>query len=222
MSVWTSHSGRKLEELVSKTIKHLEIVRDEVKALREMINFLVTGEIDKAVDTFDTVNDLEHRADSLKRDIMRELRMGFLHPLDREDILKLIVTADDIAAYTKATARRIVILKKIGGKTPGKVLDYLHQIVEETVNAVEMLYKAVQSLVVNIDETLALVDKIEEIEEEIDEIRMNALEELYNYCRENLSIDCLLLKEIIDDAENISDRAEDTGDILRIIATTYK
>jgi predicted phosphate transport protein (TIGR00153 family) len=217
---WTTHGGRKLEELVSKTIKHLEIVSESIKVLLEMVNLLREDKADEAVKLFEDVNKLEHKADDLKREIMRELRMGFLHPLDREDILKLIITADDIAAYTKATARRIVILNRVGLKAPRKILDYLHDIIERSVNAAEILHKAINALTRNIDEALTLVDKVEEIEEEIDEIRMNALEELYKICKEKMTIDCILLKEIIDDAENISDKAEDTGDLLRIIVTT--
>lgn len=220
MSTWIRHGGRKLEELVSKSIKHLETVTESIKSLLDMVNYLREDRVEDAVKQFNRVNELEHSADNLKREIMRELRMGFLHPLDREDILKLIITADDIAAYTKATARRIVILNNVGCKAPRKIVDYLYDIVEKSANAAEILYKAVQALTRNIDETLTLVDKVEEIEEEIDEIRMKALEELYNICREKMTIDCILLKEIIDDAENISDKAEDTGDILRIIATT--
>ncbi len=218
MSSWTWLAGRKLEEIVNKSINHLELVHKTTEFLRDMINSLCEGKVNEGLKLYEKISETERKADELKREILHSLSRGFIHPLDREDLLRLILTSDDIAAYTKATARRITILYSIGSKLPEEILSMLRDIAEKTVEASSVLLSALRSLGSDPARTISLTHEVEKIEEEIDEIRMNLLEKLYTSCKEKLTVDCFLTKEIIDDIENISDKCEDTGDVIRLIA----
>lgn len=220
MSKWTNLGGRKLEEIVNKTISHLESVKTEVELLQKMVRSLGRGETMDVGKFFEEINKYEHKADRIKREVMKELRMGYLHPLDREDILRLVTEADDIAAYTKATARRIMILYNLGFSIPHDVTGYLTSIIDKTVESIRKLHKALKSLIESVDKTLSYIEEIENLEEEVDEERMKALEALYKKCIDKVDAECILVKEVIDDAEKISDKCEDTGDVLRIIAVS--
>ncbi len=220
MARWSSLAGSKLGELVSKTIIHLEKVISTVEALKGMVYDYSSLDKFGLQAYFDEINRNEHEADKIKREIMRQLRLGLLHPLDREDILRLVTTADGIAAYSKATARRIVVYRRLGFEIPEDIYVELKRIMDKTLEASRSLYNAVRGLNESVDESLLLVEDVEEKEEEIDELRMDALEKLFNLCVDRFDARCMLLKEIIDDMENISDRCEDTGDVVRIIAVS--
>lgn len=220
MSSWTWLAGRRLEEIVNKSIVHLELVHKTTELLGDMIKLLYEGKVNEGLKFYEKISETERKADELKREILTSLSRGFIHPLDREDLLRLILTSDDIAAYTKATARRITVLYTIGSTLPEEILLLLKDIAEKTVEASSVLLSALRSLGSDPARTMTLTHEVEKIEEEIDEIRMNLLEKLYTLCKVNLTVDCLLMKEIIDDIENISDMCEDTGDVIRLIAVS--
>lgn len=54
---------------------------------------------------------LEHAGDDLKHRHMDELNRTFATPIDREDIVKAIVSLDDILGYAKTTVREMEILQ---------------------------------------------------------------------------------------------------------------
>lgn len=220
MSSWTWLAGRRLKEIVNKSITHLELIHKTTELLRDMIKLLYEGKVNEGLKFYEKIGETERKADELKRDILHSLSRGFIHPLDREDLLRLILTSDDIAAYAKATARRIIILYTIGGTLPEEILFLLKDIAEKTVEASSVLLSALRSLGSDPARTITLTHEVEKIEEEIDEIRMDLLEKLYKLCKVDLTIDCLLTKEIIDDVESISDMCEDTGDVIRLIAVS--
>ncbi len=220
MAKWSSLAGRKLGELVSKTINHLETVTSAVEVLEKLVHEYPALRAEDLREYFNRINTYEHEADNIKRDVMKELRLGYLHPLDREDILRLITMADDIAAYTKATARRLLVFHRLGFEIPVDIHEDLKNIMTKTLDASKTLLSALRNLNENVDEVLVLVEQVEEREEEIDDIRMDALEKLYNLCIDRVDARCILLKEIIDDMETISDKCEDTGDVIRIIAVS--
>ncbi len=218
MSSWQWLGGRKLDEVITKSLTHLELVIETVKKLNQLIDSIATEKISILKDIYNQVVDYERKADSIKRDILESLRGAFIHPLDREDLLRLILTADDIAAYCKASARQLVTFYDIGMNIPENILDILVKISKKTVEAGEKLLESIKCLGTNPNKTISLTHEIEKIEEEIDELRMEALEHTYRICLNNFRLDCILLINIIDNLEAISDKIEDTSDVIRLIA----
>ncbi len=218
MSEWHWLGGRRLNEVVEKSLTHLELVVETVKRLDLLIKSLKEKRIVDAQKYFEEVVSYERRADDVKRDILRRLRGAFIHPLDREDLLRLLLTADDIAAYTKASARRIISIYNIGSRIPDEIIDYMYRIIGKTVEAAEKLLESVKILGIDPGRAVELTHNVEKLEEEIDEIRMKALEKLFSICREKLVIECILIRDAIEDLESISDMCEDTSDVVRVIA----
>jgi len=46
---------------------------------------------------FDAIESVEKEADDIKRKLIAELSSGIFHPIDRETILRLVLSSDDIA-----------------------------------------------------------------------------------------------------------------------------
>ena len=220
MSSWSWLAGRRLKEIVNKSFKHLELVNNVVSLLDEIIDDLIKGNVEEGLKKFDDLNKMEEKADVVKREIFVELRSGYIHPLDREDLLRLILTADDIAAYAKAAARRIVIIHKLGYKMPEELLKIFKQMTDKIVDASRLVIEAVNMIGQDPSKALSITHEIEDIEEAVDDLRMEAYKFLYRMCKDKMGIECILYKEVIDDIENTSDRCEDTADVIRMIAVS--
>ena len=78
-----------------------------VEAMQAVAGFVQDGDPEKGA----RVRELEHQGDDLKRRNMDELNQSFSTPMDREDILRAVVSTDDIIDYAKTTVREMEILE---------------------------------------------------------------------------------------------------------------
>ncbi len=126
------------------------------------------------------------------------------------------MTTDDIAAYAKAASRRLLLVldNKLGQEIVEKLLEMASKLYEAT----KLLKEAANQLLHNPKDALKIADKIERLEEEIDDIRMEALSKVLSFCDKTKPSLCLISKELVDSLENASDRCEDTADVIRSIA----
>jgi len=124
---------------------------------------------------------------------------------------------DDIAAYAKYAARNFLILPQ---KEPPKDLEeLLIKMSKELQKATLRIKDGIKELYKDIKKALEIAETIERIEEEVDEIRTQALEKAVAWCDELITPSvCIIIKEVIDSIENATDRCEDVADIIRNIA----
>ncbi|RLG84856.1 MAG: hypothetical protein DRO18_06705, partial [Thermoprotei archaeon] len=101
-----------------------------------------------------------------------------------------------------------------------ETLTIIEKMAERNFEATKRIKEAIEALIKEAKKALGIADIIEHIEEEVDDIRMEALELVLSKCHEEIrSISlCILLKDIIDSIENSVDRCEDVADVIRSIA----
>ncbi len=163
---------------------------------------------------FDEIFKLEREADNEKEKIISEVSKGPFHPMDREDLIRLVLTMDDIAANIKSASRKLLYLDPTG--IPENVKKRLIELSDLILDIVLMLEKALDSLIQGSKETLKRADAVERKEEEIDEFRSELIMEILKWGDEEGKISSLLmLKEAVENLENASDRAEDVADVIR-------
>lgn len=221
MSTWRWIAGRREKEVILKSIDHLEHVYSAVVHLGEMLNKIQKLDYEKARLEYEEINSHEEEADRIKREIIGELSKGSIHPSDREDLLRLILQADDIAAYAKASGRRLRLLIELGYDMPDQLLSLLINMVEKTIKMAEMLKKAVSQIIKDPRKSIEITHAIEDAEERVDDIRLEALKLIFRICNGSFSSKCVLYKEIVDNIENTSDKCEDAGDVIRSIALSH-
>jgi len=211
-----------------KERKILELCRSHIQKVVEVVEGMHTTfhsleklnqlEIEK---NFKDVFEKEREADEIKRGILRELSKGIFHPINREEIIRLILTVDDIAAYAKAASRKLALIP------PDKLNASLREILKVFAdNLLKITYEvniAFQALTENPSKAIEASNKVENLEEKIDDFRVESvIPEFLSWCEElkNISL-CIILKEIIDGMENLADRCEDVADVIRDIAISY-
>lgn len=154
---------------------------------------------------------IEHSEDMLKHDIMKRLVREFVPPIDREDIIQLANELDDVTDKIEDVLIRMDMYN-VREMRP-KALDF-----------VDVIVRCCQSLKVamvefpNFHKSSTLKQTIIDVnsmEEEGDEIYINAMRELY---RSNGNpIDVAVWSELFDRLEDCCDACEHVSDILEII-----
>jgi predicted phosphate transport protein (TIGR00153 family) len=215
MGFWEWLASRREKEVLKLYDQHI----DEITKVTNSVNNLLTAfrEGDKSLmeNEWRIVFESERKADDIKRRIIRELSEEFVHPIDREELIRLILATDDIATFAKEASRMALLYN---GKPPLDVAQILLDIITRINESVMLIKEAVSYLSIDKKKALEISDKIERLEEEVDDLRHKGLSIILARCNETGIPNCLLLKDILEYLENSADKTEDVADELRSIA----
>lgn len=207
--------GRKEEEeVLEKARKHIEKVCETVMALHDASRTLFEGRIEEARKQILIIREKEHEADRIRQEIFEDLSKGMLLPADREDLSHMIEFIDDIADWANDAGK---LLSVVDEKIPKEIADGLESLIEKTVSCVMKTREAVHAMVSDMKKVLPLCTEVERLEEECDDIEKDVFAATIRSRKLSPPM-LLLLHDIIASVETISDKAEDTADILRALA----
>jgi len=214
-SIWLS---RKIEkEILSECKLHADAVVATVAEMRKVVISFCEGNLESAKKDFKLVFNQERDADDLKREILDKLSRGPFHPITREDVIRVVLTADDVAANAKSAARKISASSATD--LPERIKDGLKGLADMDVKIAEKMRDAFVKLLDDPEAAIEVTHEVERMEEEIDEYRVALIENILEYGDKVKSIATwLMLKESVENMENIADRSEDVADVIRSIA----
>jgi len=213
--------GRKKERDVLKLSKrHFDKIFELTKSFKEYVASYVNCKVDEASRLYeDSIFQLERQADDQKEKILLEVSKGPFHPIDREDVIRLVLTMDDIASNLKSAARKLLYTNPC--EIPDDIRNDLLKLTDLSVEMVIKLGEALDALISGSKKVLKLADTVERKEEEIDEFRHGLIAKILSWgdSAKRLS-NVIMLKEAIENIENASDKGEDVADLIRSIAIT--
>ncbi len=155
------------------------------------------------------IKDLEEFGDQIIHDITRSLHRTFVTPIDREDILALAGSLDDVVDAMDEAAQYILEYK-IEEPT-----EYARLLAASIVQCADELERAVSLLSTRgakLKDILPRVVEINRLENEADRIASRGRSELFS---NGFGMDQILKwRDIYDDLEQATDRAEDAADVL--------
>ncbi len=186
------------------------------RKFREYISLYASESLEDASRCYEEIFRLEREADDEKEKIISEVSKGPFHPLDREDIIRLVLSMDDIAANLKSASRKL--LYSDPREAPDEVKKGLVELAKLLEEIVSKLGETLDALIGGSKETLKLADLVERKEEEIDEFRHELIAKILEWgdSAEKLSR-VLIVKEAVENIEAASDKAEDVADVVRSI-----
>lgn len=162
------------------------------------------------------IKDLEDFGDQIIHDITHSLHRTFVTPIDREDILALAGRLDDVVDAMDEAAHYILEYK-IEQPT-----EYARQLATIIIRCAEELERAIGLLSTKgskLKDILPMAVEINRLENEADGVASQARGELFS---ENYSVtDVLKWRDIYDDLEQATDRAEDAADVLEGIVLKH-
>ena len=180
------------------------LITEATKHLRTMIE---KGEpYDEAAHR---IKGIEAEADELTHRSIETLHKTFVTPLDRQDILRLIVGLDDILDTTEAVSSLLNLYNPSNAMQEAIGLaDLLVQGAEK----VEVMVGLLRQLSKASDRLMALAVELNQLENEADRAYQQAIARLFQ--DENDPKELIKWKDILEHIEAATDRCEDVGDII--------
>lgn len=223
--------GAKREKATIELLrKHAAAVLDVVRRFEELIIAFSRRDL-KKVDVLGAELDrAETDADAIRRKFEASLGEGAFLPAFRPDLSRLAERVDDVADVTQDAARAVrwrgqlidVLAKAERKKAEARAIrEGFVKIAGMAVKTVEALQGAVDALISDVEKSLKETNKIELAEHESDLLEEKLIKTLYGIEKLFDPISLIQAKEIIHLMGEISNVAEDAGDVIQLISYTF-
>ena len=178
--------------------------------------------LNELVDTWDGVEDkvsqiaqMEDEGDAVTHQIMAQLNRTFVTPFDREDIVLLAHSLDDVVDFIDAAADAMLIYK-IDKPTPRakELADIIVQAALEVERAIPQLRHRD-----GLKKMLPRCVEINRLENVADKVFRSAIAELFDETKDVTRI--IKWREIYEHMESATDRCEDVSNVLEGVALKY-
>ncbi len=204
---------------------HMQVSTNSVDELLRFIEFVIASDWSGATQSRKLISDLENQADELKAETRSLLPKSIFFAVPREDMLDLIKLADDIPNT----------VKDISGLMIGRNMEIpssVHQSFQNFIlEAKEIIYAAAEA-VDHIDELFQfsfggkaadkmqlLVENLDSLENKNDQTEITLRAELFQIEKDLPPVDVMFLYDVINKIGELSDRAEQVGHRISLIAS---
>ena len=206
---------------LEKTIKHAQKVQECVRELDKGLQMLLKErDLEKTHDIFHNVDLLEGEADSLRRELQRDIAKGELDPNVRQNLSHLIKRIDDVANCCNGVARRIATVPiKFWEQSSEETIKLISEIMKTTVDCAHFLDKIVIDLVEERKNVKEFARQINYYEHQVDlfNIKLRRSLQETNYDVNYFTI--FTVGNIFDILEAISDSIEGVADYIMVLLT---
>ena len=204
------------QRTLDQILEMVDLVVTITERLLDVVKFYcadAAGAMDRAAGEMDQ---LESRADTMKRDILAGLSTGGFFPISRADLFRLVVGLDRIANFATGAADRIVMRRF---DLPAEVNHLLEEMAETDLRAVRKLRDAILTMRPNMKEAEEMAEEVDRIEGEVDDIYVKIYSILFEMDTDFKTFH--QLKAIIERLEEVADRAADCAETIRLIAVRH-
>jgi len=206
--------GDRILEMVEE---HLALTQDAVSDLYRLVEASSLRRDAESKELFESLSQLEMRADQLRREMVEELTRSEMFPEEREDLMELVRAVDWIADWSKEAGRILIIIPF--DKVPDEMKTAAQNMCGANVDCVTVLGKCIKALPDHPMEALDLANEVEVLEETIDELYSLARTQLVTMNSNGFTTGSLILLNMFLDAiETVADWCENTADIVRAVA----
>jgi len=176
--------------------KQADLVLDAAKLFKNMID-----NYDSFGVKIKRMRALEHEGDDIVHEIFHKLNKSFITPIDHEDISKLVSLYDDVLDYIDAVAGKIYLFKL---KKPDGVIKQFADIIVKQVKEVNDSLKQIKKI--KQKEFEEKCKRVHKLENQADDLCDEAIAKLF---KENDPIKILMMKDIYEFLEEVTDKVED-------------
>lgn len=155
------------------------------------------------------IKDMEEFGDRVIHQIMQSLHQTFVTPIDREDIIDLAGRLDDVIDAIDEAARYTLEYSIEG---PTEYARQLSNIIVLCANQLELATAVLGTRKSKLADILPMAVEINRLEKEADQVASHAMGNLFNDESDMLNI--LKWRDIYNDMEEATDRAEDAANVL--------
>ena len=206
---------RRRSKVLDMAHRQMTLAIDTVTELRKAITAASKGEASVAKSCVEKLFVIEREIDDLRRAVFEELTRGSLPFKDREDIMHLVKRLDVMADFVKDSARSLLILTE--AEIPEEIWGLLVGAAENLVDCASTLRKSIEKLGTNLAEARSLSERVDQIESEVDEKHLKMKGLLLKHGKKIDPAVLMMLRDLIEDMEQVADSCDDTADYVRIL-----
>ncbi len=204
-------------------VEHTRRVHRTVKVIRPLFEAFLSGQWDECDTLYRKISKREHKADLEKNAIRDHLPKSIFLPVDRGDILKYLKEQDAIADAAEDVA---VIITIRHTPCPEALKSPVLSFVDQVIHTSELLVEAGSELTQlvessfggpEVDKVLAMVAEVNQQEWEADKRQWDLSRALMTHEAELDPLSMVIWMRIIAKLGEIANRAENTGDMLRMM-----
>ncbi|WP_299006266.1 TIGR00153 family protein [uncultured Shewanella sp.] len=203
--------------------EHINTVHECACFLTPFFNAVISNDWNYASKVREQIHLTEKKADRLKRRIRLTLPSGLFLPVERSDLLELLIQQDRIANTAKDIAGRVLGRQLV---FPSSIHSPFLSYLDRSLDAVTMAKEAINELEdlletgftgreVNLVEKM--IRKIDGIEEDTDTLQVTICKQLFDIEETLNPIDAMLLYKIIEWVGDLADFAENVGARLELM-----
>jgi len=203
--------------------KHIDVAYRCAKQLREFFAAAIRGDWDAATAVRNEIENLEHQADDLKKEIRLRLPKSLFMPVPREDLLELLLVQDKIANRTKDVSG-LVLGRRM--QIPYAIAEQFLTFVDRNVDAAKQARKSVRELDelftagfrgAEVELVTAMIEKLDRIETETDDQQAALRAALFDIEASLNPVDAVFMYQVIELTGEIADMAERVGRRLELL-----
>ena len=204
---------------------HMLVSKASVDELITFLKSAIDSDWNEAVKSRKVISDLENQADALKAETRGLLTKSLFLAVPREDILDLIKLADDIPNTVKDISglmigRQMEIPAKISSSFLhfAKEAAVISDAASEAVNYIDELFQFSfgGNAAIKMQQ---LIEKLDSLENKNDQTEINLRAELFAIEKDLPPVNVIFLYDIINKIGELSDRAEQVGHRISLIAS---
>ena len=209
--------GKKEKGIFDGMLRLLDTVSEGVEAFEASVLAFARGDAD-ANELVRKVFDAETRADKIHREQSLSVAEGAFFGGVREDILNLMERIDDIADSAKDAARFLSSDSRLGDEARTILAsENMRLFLADLKSAVGALRELVRAMKAGRKQALAVIEKVEDFEEEADAHKDALLKDLFRQAETMNSVSVIQLRDFTFMSDNIADNAEDAGDVILVL-----
>ena len=203
--------------------EHMDVCYQAAKELVVLFERAAAGIWDQAARSRERIVALENEADELKKQIRSQLPKSLFMPVPREDLLGLLLVQDRIANRARDVSGHVMGRHM---EIPEPIRDDFLAYVSRNVDAAKAARKSVRELDelfetgfrgAEADFVVSLVDKLDQIENETDEMQAKVRDGLFAIEKDLHPVDVMFLYRVIELVGEIGDMAERLGRRLELL-----
>jgi predicted phosphate transport protein (TIGR00153 family) len=212
---------KKGQEAIERFSQHIEHICQCVEGVKKNVEALCNGEKEEIQKTSQEVFSSERKADVIARDMMKTFAVGELRPKFREDLLRILFYLEQIGRFAEECAFETTIgdVSCLDEESQG----LLKSMASNSYLTVRELSKAIRELTYNLDLAVEYGNKVAEFEDKVDKDRRRLIG-LITMAGSKLETNMpnfLSINRLIEALEEVADSAEDTADLIRVLAISY-
>ena len=164
----------------------------------------------------DDIQSIMKESSEIKATLIKELHEigGVL--VSREDFFRLISSFGDIMDHINSVGQRLYEMEKRGWEVPEGVAEQLTEVADLAFDALLKLREAIMSLGFNSEKAIAFSSEIDEIERKVDTVHVKV--EMDIVASDAGFPTIIMLKDTVNQLEELVDSVRDASDLIRIIA----